>query len=105
MKANIITTTEYYELIQESRNYKDFIGLVGKDLSKVKFKKKSFGACNLNLSRTKLSGLDLSEFNFGSAVLNEANLDNCDLYWTVLSNTKLQNTSLKNDDFNLKQNS
>ena len=80
MEANIITTTEYYELIKESSQSKNFIGLVGKDLTNVNFERKTFGNSNLNLSKTALSGLNLSEFNFVSAILNEANLDSCDLY-------------------------
>jgi uncharacterized protein YjbI with pentapeptide repeats len=98
MEANIVTTTEYYELIKESSQSKDFTGLVGKDLTKVKFLKNSFGNCNLNLTKTILSGLDLSEFNFTWAILNEANLDNCDLYLADLSKVKFQNASLKNAD-------
>ena len=78
MEANTITTTEYYELIKESLQCKNFIGLVGKDLTNVKFERKSFGNSNLNLSKAVLSGLDLSEFNLVSAILNEANLENCD---------------------------
>lgn len=98
MEANTITTTEYYELIKESLQCKNFIGLVGKNLTNVKFERKTFGNSNLNLSKTILSGLDLSEFNFVWAILNEANLDSCDLYLADLSNVKFQNASLKNAD-------
>ncbi|BAZ45292.1 pentapeptide repeat protein [Chondrocystis sp. NIES-4102] len=72
--------------------------MVGKNLTKVKFEKKFFGAINLNLSKTILSELDLSEFNFGTAILREANLDNCDLYLADLSRVNFQNASLKNAD-------
>ena len=98
MEANIITTTEYYELIKQSSHSKNFIGLVGKNLTKVKLENKSFGNCNLNLTKTILSGLDLSEFNFTRAILNEANLDNSDLYLADLSGVKFQNASFKNVD-------
>ena len=40
METKIITTTEYYELIKESSQSKNFVGLVGKDLTKVKFEKR-----------------------------------------------------------------
>ena len=54
MEDNIITTTEYYELVKESQQTKNFIGLTGKNLTKVSFEKKYFGTHNLNLFKTRV---------------------------------------------------
>ena len=78
-QGNIITTSEYYELIQKSSQDKNFAGLVGCNLTNVQFKGKHIGGSSINLTKTILSGLDLSEFEFPSVILTEANLNNADL--------------------------
>ena len=98
METNKISTSEYYELLKTSQSLKENINLVGADLTKIKFTDKNFGSGGLDLSRVNLSGLDLSEFSHSGNILNEANLDNCDLYLSYFPNIQLQNASLKNCD-------